>query len=237
MTSPSNPDAAPSFQTLDKAAREVGLETRGALLADREKDATRSATWILLLGAIGGSTWPAFAASPELADGEPHPLDRWSRRVITRLAERFSAEPLFPFGGPPYQPFLAWARRAEGLSPSPLGMLIHPRHGLWHSYRGALAFSKAPADWREEAPAASPCDSCRDKPCLSGCPVGAFTADGYDVETCSNHLARPEGGACMTGGCLARRACPIAPDLAYAHDQAAFHMRAFLSARRVDATT
>jgi hypothetical protein len=35
----------------------------------------------------------------------------------------------------------------------------------------------------------------------------------------------------MTGGCLARRACPVGTDYAYDPRQAAFHMTAFLAAR------
>ncbi len=229
MPPSSNSPDLPNVAALAEAARQVGLEPRGAFRADAEAGAPERARWIMLLGAVGGSSWPAFAASPEAKDGRAHALDRWSSRVVSALAERFSAQPLFPFGGPPYLPFLRWARRAEGLSHSPLGMLIHPRHGLWHSYRGALAFPDVPADWREEPHSAKPCDSCRDRPCLSACPVEAFSAEGYDVEACRAHLARPEGQPCMTGGCLARRACPVAPDLAYAHDQAAFHMRAFLA--------
>src|SRR5215469_1508610 len=56
---------------------------------------------ILLLGNLGGSIWPAFETSPERADGLPHGLDRWTRRVLGSLAPRFGATALFPFGGPP----------------------------------------------------------------------------------------------------------------------------------------
>src|SRR5271166_4757675 len=84
---------------------------------------------------------------------------------------------VYLFGGPPHFPFQQWVRRAEPVHPSPLGLLIHPIYGLWHSYRGALAFPEAldvPA--LEVAP--SPCDSCAEKPCLGACPVGAFSLDG-----------------------------------------------------------
>jgi len=36
----------------------------------------------------------------------------------------------------------------------------------------------------------------------------------------------------MEGGCLARRACPVGAEHAHQPAQAAFHMRAFLAARR-----
>jgi len=35
---------------------------------------------------------------------------------------------------------------------------------------------------------------------------------------------------CMRTGCLARNACPIAPQLRYSDDQARFHMQAFVTA-------
>ena len=91
----------------------------------------------------GREGWGAFAASPEAHDGLEHPLDRFSRRVIEALARDLGALALFPFGGPPYWPFQQWARRAEPVHPSPIGLLIHPRYGLWHSYRGALGFREA----------------------------------------------------------------------------------------------
>ena len=49
----------------------------------------------------------------------------------------------------------------------------------------------------------------------------------YDVPACTEHLRRPAGGDCMQHGCLARRACPVAPQLRYEPVHAAFHMRAF----------
>ncbi len=223
-------ESSGDYAAILAAVRAEGLEPRGGLRPLPEDGLGSEVGWLLLVGAVGGSLWPAFSAAPEAGDGRPDPLDRWSRRVIGRLAEALSAEALFPFGGPPYRPFLRWAQRAEGLESSPLGLLIHPRHGLWHSYRGALAFAEAPAGWRPAAAAPGPCVGCG-RPCLSACPVGAFGASGYDVAACSRHLAAPEGQACMTGGCLARRACPVAPDLAYDRDQTEFHMRAFLSAR------
>jgi epoxyqueuosine reductase QueG len=184
---------------------------------------------VLLLGFVGSSGWPVFAASAEAADGLADPLDRWSRRVVAALAERFGATALFPFDGPPYWPFQSWGRQAGPLSPSPLGMLIHPRYGLWHSYRGALVFAEA-LDLPEREDAPSPCATCAGRPCLSACPVGAFSDKGYDVAACVGWLRSGKGGACLSGGCLARRACPVGPDYAYAPEQAAFHMAAFLKA-------
>ena len=213
------------------AIESAGLAARGALLlADDERVGVVSdARTIVLVGVAGRFGWDAFAASPEARDGEKNPLDRFSRRVIDGLSRAFGAVALYPFGGPPFFPFQQWARRAEPVHPSPIGLLVHPRYGLWHSYRGALAFPEA-LDIPTPARSANPCDACAEKPCLAACPVAAFTASGYDVPACVAHLRGPKGIECMSAGCLARRACPVGADHAHGLEQAAFAMRAFLRA-------
>jgi hypothetical protein len=110
-------------------------------------------------------------------------------------------------------------------------MLMHPDFGLWHAYRGALALAEAlPVPPRQERP--SPCASCADKPCLSSCPVAAFTADGYDVTACAGHVAAAAGADCLDLGCRARRACPVGRDYHYPAPQARLHMAAFVDGRR-----
>lgn len=224
------------YSELEDQAQALGLRLRGGFRVSPQDGVPplsegRPAAALVLLGSVGGSLWPAFSASPELADGEDHPLDRWSRRVIGGWAERLGARALFPFGGPPYLPFQRWAAKAEPLAPSPLGLFIHPDHGLWHAYRGALAFAE-PLVLPPTEPRPSPCESCVARPCLSACPVSAFSSKGYDVQGCAAHISVSEGADCLHGGCLARRACPVAPELAYEAAQAGFHMRAFLRERQ-----
>jgi hypothetical protein len=183
---------------------------------------------LILVGNAGPAMWHRFAASPEYADGAPDPLDRWTRRTLSGLAADCGAAALFPFGGLPFLPFQRWALRAEPVHASPLGMLIHPTYGLWHAYRGALAFAQhlaVPA----RGDVASPCVSCAERPCLQACPAGAFSARGYDASACRSHLITA-GQACFSAGCLARAACPVGRQYAYAPAQAAFHMRAFAGA-------
>jgi ferredoxin len=218
-----------------RAVEARGLVPRGAFqpvsndAVPAMADGRRVAT-LVLVGVVGRSSWDAFQAAEESRQS-PNPLDRWSRRVLGELAAALGAEAIFPFGGPPYLPFLRWAQRAEAVHPSPIGPLIHPDYGLWHAYRGALAFAEPielpPADTRPR-----PCDTCADSPCLSTCPVGAFSARGYDVPACIDHIGAGQGADCLGGGCLARRACPVGVTYQYAPDQMTFHMRAFLAANR-----
>jgi hypothetical protein len=182
---------------------------------------------LVLLGWTGGHQWPAFATSPEAVDGKPHPLDRWSRRLIDAAASALGAVAFYPFGGPPHLDFQRWALRAEAVARSPIGMLIHPRWGLWHAYRGALGFRERLVLTNvTEGP--TPCETCADRPCLSSCPVAAFSEDeGYDVTACRQHVRGPRGESCMTYGCAARRACPFRPEEPYSPAQSTFHMKAF----------
>ena len=224
----------PTLAPIVAAIERRGLAARGAFaLADADRETgLEGISAIVLVGAAGARGWKAFADSPEARDGRPDPLDRWSRRVVGSLGEALGARALYPFGGPPHWPFQRWAMRAEAVHVSPLGLLIHPDYGLWHSYRGALGFAERIAI-PAVAPRASPCETCALRPCLRACPVGAFAADGYDVAACGAHLREEEGCACMDGGCLARRACPIGRTHVYGEGRMRFHMRAFLRARPV----
>ncbi|MBK1669074.1 hypothetical protein CKO28_13630 [Rhodovibrio sodomensis] len=211
------------------ALSECGLLLRGGFRATAGDGLPEGDGTVLMVGNAGPALWRVFPHAPEARDGAANGLDRWSRRVMTELAARFGARAILPFDGPPYAPFQRWARRAEPVAPSPVGILIHPDYGLWHAYRGALVFARAldlpPADDRPR-----PCDSCADQPCLTTCPVEAFSAAGYDVAACSAHIATPDGQDCVDGGCLARRACPVGTAYRYDGAQASWHMRAFLAA-------
>ena len=166
-----------------------------------------------------------------LQDGGADPLDRWSRRVVDGAGGR--------------------ARRARALSVRRSAALAVP--ALGEARRADACLAARPADpsgrrpvarlsrrarlrrarsrSRRSRAATSPCETCVARPCLSACPVGAFTGAGYDVAACAAHLGRPAGRACMEGGCLARRACPVGAERAQEPREAAFHMRAFLAAR------
>ena len=221
---------------LQDRLRDYGLFVRGVTRLSSAEIETwgfaQDKPWLALVGNIGSSYWPVFNQAPEFHDAGPDPLDRWSERVAGTLADDFSLHPVYPFSGPPYSPFQQWAQRAEALEQSPIGVMMHPQFGLWHSYRFALLGADfSPEETRQ--PAASPCLSCDDQPCLQRCPVDAFDATGYAVERCAAYLQQNPLAECHRQGCLARYACPVAPELRYAAEQGQFHLRAFLHARPV----
>ena len=235
-------------EKLDDCLGEYGLFVRGVTQLTTEEieryGIDSANTELALVGNIGSSYWSHFSQAPEFADGAPHPLDRWSRRVAEDISQRLSMQAVYPFDGPPYFPFQQWASRAEGLEQSPIGVMMHSEFGLWHSYRFALLGRFASPGTGLEAEkvvdtnmsadqpgTVSPCLNCVTKPCLHTCPVAAFDASGYAVDQCADYLQQTPQADCHQQGCLARYACPVAPQLRYVAAQGRFHLQAFLHAR------
>jgi len=212
----------PALPAISGLAVAAGLAPLGAFHPDPADGAPPGTATLMLLGPAGPGFWDVFRASPELGDGEADPLDRWSARVIAGLAGSLGASAVFPFGGPPWAPFTAWARRSGEAWESPVGLLVHARLGLFVSYRGALAFRE-----RLDLPSAGsrPCDACS-APCMTACPVGALAGRGYDVAACHGFLDTRPGRDCLGRGCAVRRACPVGAGLR-PEAQSAFHMADF----------
>ena len=204
--------------TLDADADRFGLFVMGRCPSDTNGH-------IVLLGA-GQTLWPQFRTSAEYIDGQPDPLDRWSKRVIGTLGAQHKARAVFPSDGPPYAPFIAWALATGQFFQSPTGMMVHVTAGLMISIRGALMFDDALQERRQAAK--NPCETCDGQPCASACPVGALAAHhAYDVPACKSYLGTDAGKDCMTQGCVVRRACPISQRFDRDPSQSAFHMNAF----------
>lgn len=192
---------------------------------DSEDEIPARTVTVIMVGNTGGEFWRQFRnANPK----DPHPINRWTRDNLTRVSEQLGADVIFPFDGPPFPPFQKWAKRAEGVYPSPIGPLIHPEYGLWHAYRGALLFKEKIELPDSIGTQVSPCDKCADKPCLTSCPVDVFSGEQFNFKACVGYVNKPDGEDCRTTGCQARRACPVGADHIYEPDQAAFHMKAFL---------
>ncbi|MGI9498725.1 MAG: ferredoxin [Geminicoccaceae bacterium] len=180
---------------------------------------------LAIIGNVGSAVWPHYETARQ---NRPHlSLDQWTETVIGEIATDFGLDAVYPFEGPPYHPFIRWAERTGTLFSSPLGLTIHPVYGLWLAFRAALLIDH-PLD-KKPVPARHPCDDCRNRPCLTACPVGAFTVDSYDFKACLDQVATP-ASACREGGCLARIACPVGQGQRYETPHAAFHMTELLKA-------
>jgi hypothetical protein len=182
--------------------------------------------FVVLIGNAGPEMFRRFMRERRSSDL----LDAWTKAVVDPMADDLGARAIYPFDKPA-QPFLTWARRAGAGHTSPLGLNIHPTHGLWHAYRSALVFPVV-FDLPPLRTGAHACDACTEKPCLSACPVSAFDGKSYDVVGCGQHIGAAAGQDCMSGGCKARLACPVGREFTYQPPQIQFHMRAFLKARQ-----
>ncbi len=221
-----------TFESLEPALEPYGLKLRGVVALNQDEILNYGFVEyasVALVGNIGSSLWPLFSQSAEFADGNADPLDRWSLRVAEELAPGLNAKPVFPFKGPPYLPFQQWAKRAEALQQSPLGLMIHPQYGLWHAYRFALLMPE-PVEVLP-VPYDSPCLSCQDQPCLNTCPVAAITASGYNVDSCADYLNLNPEADCFQHGCMARYQCPVGQEFRYLDKQSQFHLKAFSKLR------
>jgi hypothetical protein len=179
---------------------------------------------MILFGPREPGFWSHLTAEPEWRDGAPDAIDRWSRRVIGRMACDVGGKAYFPFSGPPWRPFIRWAKASGRAWASPVTILVHDTAGLFVSYRGAIGL-KDRLDLPPPPPC--PCDSCEGKPCLTACPPRALTVEGYDVPACHAFLDTGPGQDCMTEGCAVRRACPVSQAYGRVAAQSAYHMRSF----------
>jgi hypothetical protein len=193
-------------------------------------DLLPGAAGALIVGSGGSAFFDRFEAEPEALDGAPHPLDRYTERVVAR-AVREALEPLgvahaaqFPFGVRPLIPFQRLGRAAGLGGPGPLGLQIHPEFGPWWAYRALIVLDRP-------LPAAPPpgdgCAGC-DAPCVAACPGGAVARGGFDIVACQARrlVAEP----CRLS-CVARIACVRGPQHRYSDEELAFHMRASMPRR------
>jgi len=212
-----------SLERVKRVAAGQNLDVIAAFHPNKSDFAPDGCATMVLLGPREPGFWAAISREPEAHGADP--VDRWSRRIIEALAEGLDARALFPFGGPPYQPFVNWALASGQVWQSPVSLLVHDRAGLFVSFRGALAF-----DRRLDLPdiaARSPCETCDEKPCLSACPPRALTSQGYDIGACHGFLDQAGGRSCLDAGCLVRKACPVSQTYGRLDQQSAHHMRYF----------
>lgn len=222
----------PHYERIDHSLKRRGLMARGGIQIDTARlqepgnglpDECTFKT-VILAGHAGSSFWSQFRQFKSTHAGDD-PLDAWSRSVAAPIAKEFGCTAIYPFEKP-WWPFQRWIMVSEGLKASPLGILIHPKFGLWHGYRAAFGFDHhieiPPGKLLEHA-----CDTCITKPCLSACPANALVNETFDLKACRTYLSAPTDSTnCMDDGCIARNACPVGEKYRYTTEHLQFHMRA-----------
>jgi epoxyqueuosine reductase len=182
--------------------------------------------YLLLLGHGGRFFWDVVQASwPEGSD----PVDTFSTAVGQQFLAQFlphtSVKWLYPTQLTNEMPLpLQQLGQAAGWAhSSPLGLGISPHFGVWFAYRAAclLGDEVALPTLREQA-RPSPCETCVTRPCVSACPAHAVVYDQtLNISVCVAHRLAEESTCAHQ--CLARLACPVAPEHRYAPAQIAYH--------------
>ena len=210
---------------LNNALGRTGLCNLGAFSIDENEKYLSGFSTLVLVGPDEPKFWKLFKCSYEFLNIKVNPLDVWSQRNISSIAEKFDAKPFFPFQNKPFLPFYSWALRSGESFVSPVKLLVHAKRGLFVSFRGALAFKQHLPYSQNKVLNYSPCANCS-APCITACPAGALTEEKYDVEKCKDFVDRAGKIRCKQG-CLVRRACPVGKSRRV-KGQAEFHMDAFL---------
>lgn len=213
-----------TYDALCAEAKTRHLTVLGGFHPGHDDGLPKTFRTLVMLGPDEPAFWSVFTESPEWRDGNADPMDRWSTRVIGDWATELGAQALYPFGGPPFEPFYTWALRTGRIHCSPVQLLVHDEAGLFVSFRGALAL---PEHIDLPPPPPNPCTTCIAQPCRTACLAGALTPDGYDVPACKTFLNTADGTQNMTFGCAVRRSCPVSTTSGRMPAQSAYHMRQF----------
>ena len=213
-----SPDPTHRFDALRQGLEAAGFVILDAISAGKRTD--------IAVGSAGDPFWNAFSVSKEWTENYDDPIDRYTARQINSLLRADNGEEaIYPFDKDAPNFVQLWPATFPKLAASRLGPMIHPTYGLWMAARAHIILPQAYFKF-EHAAEFVPCESCATKPCLSACPVGAFSASKpYDHLACAAHLKT--NPACFSGGCDARGACPYGQSWQLPTDQAQYHQSRF----------
>lgn len=172
---------------------------------------------LILLGHGGKTLWESvIAAGIDAA----HPIDDFSIRTTEQwFGAQFAGkahEIIYP-GNIPVG-LQALGKLAGWHHASPFMIGINREWGSWYAYRVVLL---ADSDLPPSTPVASPspCESCKDKPCLASCPGGALEGDAFALAKCVGY--RKQAASLCRATCIARSRCPVAAEHRYCDEQIA----------------
>ncbi|GMV02235.1 MAG: hypothetical protein AMXMBFR52_18910 [Burkholderiales bacterium] len=189
-------------------------DLRGTLAADAQACYRQ----LVLIGNLGPGFWRHATANGLRG---AHPLDAFTRtRVVAWLDRRFPGVPhewLYP--GERLVALQSLGRLAGWHQPSPFMVGVNTAWGSWFAYRAALLADTGLAP-TEPFASTSPCERCRDRPCVDACPPRALRG-GFDLAACSGW--RLASGSSCRDRCLARLACPAGAKHRYGKAQIAYH--------------
>jgi hypothetical protein len=187
-------------------------------LANAVRTFCRTATpyrQVILIGHAGKELWENVKASG--IDSE-HPIDDFTVHTVQRWLAQCHAQLDYEMIYP--SEHLIGLQRLGRLAGwhhgSPLMLGIDHEWGTWFAYRAVVVANSAfePTRPIESEP---PCDSCRDKPCVTNCPAGALDTGQLDLGKCIGYRKQADSRCKMT--CVARVSCPVGSMHRYTEEQ------------------
>jgi hypothetical protein len=187
---------------------------------------------LVLLGHGGKRFWNELKREGIEPFHSEVPVDFFSQKIAEQLVSDYwgaaSIEWLYP--GNAAISLQQLGKLAGWHHDSPMGLGIHPEHGLWFAYR-ALFLIKAALPPTSQLQSRSPCVSCSLKSCLSVCPAGALNTSEFVDLGCCGEFRIQDNSPCEDR-CLAREACPVATQNQYDREQISYHYLHSLAAIR-----
>lgn len=170
---------------------------------------------LILIGNAGPRLWSALKAA---GMGGSDPIDEFSVRSVSGWfrAHFGDAAHLFIYPGSSAIGLQTLGTLAGWHHASPFKVGIHQDWGTWFAYRVALLADTALPETLSN-PTTSPCESCRNEPCIPACPAQAMTGGEFALDQCIDYRRQP-GSRCATS-CIARLSCPVASDRRYPPEQ------------------
>jgi ferredoxin len=184
-----------------------------------------SFTQVILVGHGGRRLWEA-SRDYRLDSNRTHPIDEFSveqfKSVMAEHHHDVIYKILYPNHTPPFHHFnlQSFGEIAGWHNSSPFKVGINSLYGTWFAYR-LLVVSESQFKITNPFQLDNPCASCKDKPCITHCPVTAVSVEDYDWRKCFDYR-KTERSQCGDR-CLARLACPVAKEHQYSEEQIQYH--------------
>jgi hypothetical protein len=183
----------------------------------RDFDPDRRSRQLILIGHAGRAMWAAVEAAG-IASADP--IDDFSVRTAEAwFAAQFAGHwHAIVYPGEVAVGLQTLGRLAGWHHPTPFMVGIQQEWGTWFAYRVAMLSDTrlAPTPPRR---AASPCERCADRPCVSSCPAGAMADGGFALDKCVRYRREPASRCRST--CIARVSCPVGSAHRYSEAQMA----------------
>jgi epoxyqueuosine reductase QueG len=178
--------------------------------------------------------------NPHYLSSSDHPFDDFIERTVkdiplqeTNILETYQKEMwvMCSQQSSTHINFMSLAKRSGIGMKSHLGILVHPKYGLWIGLRAALFSTQTLKEIgiveTSVSPSKNPCTDCS-KPCIQACHYQAINEFGWDMKTCAKgHLLDDKctidpNSSCFSS-CDARRACPIGLEFQHSDLQHNYH--------------